>query len=278
MKAFISFCKNMDFFGDSFTFRVKSKRTYTSVVGGLFSILFCICSIIYLTNGFINWLNKKDFVKDFEIKQISEATLNFTQHQYFSIGFCLRNKNMLSDSFLLQYFDFSLFMVEKEVYNKTLRTSLFPLTLNNCNNEHFKNINQEILQNIDLNNCGCYNFTRTEQGIALKNGENRVILRSYSDILLQQELQFKLKLKREVITDQARLSEVNTYLSQKDSKLSIYIPDYSMNINNISHPMNIHLKKLYYKIKPMSSQSSEVKLSQVFLKDYTSLFDYSCKF
>ena len=277
MKEFRSFCKNWDFFADSFTFRIKSKRGYTSVVGGLSSLLFLICSVIYFLNNMINWLNKSSFSSTFELMQISESKLNFEDHQYFSIGFCLKNNKYLSDPYLLKSFDFSLNMAQKEVFNKTLSFDTFPISLQKCTANHFKDNNKILLENIEFEGCQCLNVSEPIPSINLKNNEKNLVLRTYSDILLHQFLQFKLTIKPGIIANKKNLDELNAYLTANDSRLHVYFPDYSMKINNLSQPLNIHLKTIEHIIKPYSSRHSDVKFAELSLKDYSSIFSYECK-
>jgi len=241
-------------------------------------MLFCLCSSIYFLNNMVNWLDKSSWTKEFEIMQISEAKVDFKQHDYFSIGFCLRKENMRSDPYLISQFDFRAYMTQKEVTNKTLDSESFPLILQDCKIGNFKYNNEEILKNTDFEGCKCLNFSTPQPGIKLKNGENEVILRTYSDILLQQLLQFKLTIKPEILMNSTNLAGLNLYLAENDSILDVYFPDYSMKINNITHPLNIHLKKIKYLIKPYSSQVSEIKFGSLSLKDYSSIFNYDCKF
>ena len=116
------------------------------------------------------------------------------------------------------------------------------------------------------------NVSESQPNINLKNSEKNIVLRTYSDILLHQFLQFKLTIKPGIIADKKNLAELNSYLTANDSRLHVYFPDYSMKINNITHPLNIHLKTIEHMIKPYSSRHSDVKFAELSLVDYSSIF------
>ena len=53
--------KNLDFFGISFSFRIEKKETYSTSLGGLFVIIFCIVALYLGIYNFISFLHRDNF-------------------------------------------------------------------------------------------------------------------------------------------------------------------------------------------------------------------------
>ena len=67
------FFKFIDSFGVSFSFRYKAEDKYSTVFGGIITLIFAAISLIYCIYNFIPFINRKNFTLQFYTMNLKET-------------------------------------------------------------------------------------------------------------------------------------------------------------------------------------------------------------
>lgn len=268
MTNLISIVKAFDFFGESFTFKIRKRKYYTSIVGGISSIVFLCYSLYYFIYNLADFFGKNNRTIENEVKSVSEQTVKLTDHSYFMMAFCLRDSSMAPDNFLNSNLKMTGALINNKFENRRLSTDQNELKLENCNSDNFKGALNEIYLIKDFEGCQCLNITA-------QSNLREINLRSKYEIIDKEYLQFELRYQdKNLGANFAYFSDkLINYLGNNTSRLFVYFPTYSVEMHNITNPLKMNLHTEIYDIKPFIQQNSEIFLSMLNFTDFNSLYD-----
>ena len=161
--SIVSCIKSFDFFGESFTFKVKKQKYYTSIVGGLASIGFVIYSLYYIIWSLFDFLDKRDRTLEREIKSISESSVDLAYHDYFKVALCYRDSSMAVDKRMKEFYNLQSFMVDDKLQSKRLVSQSSPLSASDCKQDFFKEAMKDLYSLEDFEGCDCLVFSDKEE-------------------------------------------------------------------------------------------------------------------
>jgi hypothetical protein len=252
----ISFLKGFDLFGESFTFKIRKQKYYTSIVGGLTSLIFILYSLYYVISNLYDFLAKNNRSLDNEVKSISDSGINFNVHDYFTMAVCVREDSMAINTELLKYLKFKSYLVDNKVVNKRLNSTSQDLKMENCTGNFFQGSLNNIYQTFDFNECQC---------LSLKSNDAQ--FRSTYNIVDRQYLQLEAK----VIDDR-----INKYLKdniEKNNKLYLYFPSFNYDGSTAGEPLKMNIQTEVYDMIPNNIQYSDIFFNILNFTDYNSLYD-----
>jgi hypothetical protein len=251
----VNFIKSCDFFGESFTFKVKKQKYYTSIVGGLASIGFILYSFYYIIWSLLDFFGKRDRSLESEIKSISELHVNFTNHEYFKIVMCYRTPSMSVDRRLKEILNLKSNLVDEELIFKNLETKRDIMEKSNCSESFLREGMKELLPLESFEDCDCLSFSEKDS------------FRSKFSVVDKKYLDLKFSMNNS--------TKDEGYLEETSSRLFVYFPSYSIDSQNIEIPLKMNIHTEIFEIKPQVEQKSEVFLSVLNFTDYNSLYDES---
>ena len=113
--------KTIDFFGIFITFKVNERIEYISLIGGTFSIIYVIFSILYISQLSIDFLKRKNVNFIYSNKITQNPFINFTEMGFtFAFGVQLSNTAYPIVGDTLKYFKYSVDIIEYH-FNETVR-------------------------------------------------------------------------------------------------------------------------------------------------------------
>ncbi len=159
MRCVESFLKSFDFFGESFNFKIKKKKYYTSLIGGITSFAFIIYSLYYLIYNLSDFFSKNIRTSEKETKMSSKNSILLKDHQYLMFFFCLRDSKMKIDNFLSNILFLESDYIVNSFNNSNFISSKTPVNLGDCSEEEFKNNFNSNYRYQDFSECKCLNLT-----------------------------------------------------------------------------------------------------------------------
>jgi hypothetical protein len=249
--------KRCDFFGESFTFKIKKRKYYTSIVGGLTSLAFIIYSVYYIIVSLSDFIGKNNRNVQNQIKSIKESSIDFKNHDYFFMAVCLRDSSMAVDSRLSKNMNMGGFLIDNKLKDKRLNSTTIALKMDSCNKEYFKGGLSEIYDSKEFNGCMCINMKQQDAK-----------LRSKYNVVDKEYVRVDLKYNKGV-----SLTEMNSYLNTAKSKLFVYLPSYTIDAGNLIDPLKMNIHTEVYDLKPNTIHSSEILFNLLNFTDFNSIYD-----
>jgi hypothetical protein len=260
---FVSFIKACDLFGETFTFKIRKRKYYTSIVGGFTTLCFILYSLFYFISSLSEFFNKSNRSIENETKSLTESMVKFSEgsHNYFMLVFCMRDKSMAVDPYLNSNLKLNSYLVSNHIKNKRLSTEKKSINIENCQAEDFRQSKSfnDLYALQDFEGCKCLNLT--------KNGETD--LRTKLDIIDRDFIQIEYSLNNL----NSNWTDINNYLEINESKLFVYFPFYNAALKNLQEPLTMNIHTEIYELKPFVRQKAEIMLSLLNFTDYNSLYD-----
>lgn len=261
------FFKSFDTFSESHSFKVKSKKGYSSSWGGFASIIFFLYAFYYFTRT-LNLFLSGNFT-NFEVKKENFPNENLITNEFpnFQIGFCLRNSDFYtSDKFLNKNLNFSLNFDTRIISNKTLIKTQKKISLENCQVKKSENLSEKFylkqLENLDIENCKCIDFSKLN--FTLKNFEENFEKNYFS-------LNLKIKENSEI-----NKTEVLDYIKETNPQLSLFFPDVKYIDNEIDKNLNstfeIKLKTKDFYLDQTATKILNLNFGKFFLEDFNKFY------
>ena len=233
MKNIKSFLKNIDGFGIPYLFRYKTKKNYTSSLGGLIIIIFYILLISFIIYYFIPFIRKKNFTSIYYTSNILNAKpINLSKEQLsFSFGLTCENNNEINLNNLLEI-ESKFISNENKEGNHRKKTNI--ISTHHCTYSDFNNKNNQAFDNLKLSNYKCL------------DNNNNIIEGIYSDeIYSYYELNLKPKL-----NSPENINNINSLLKNNECSLQIIYTDINIDLNNYKNPINTILNSLSIELVP----------------------------
>ena len=265
MKCFRNFIRSFDYFGYIPQFRINGDTIFTSIVGGLISILFLIFALSYFFLEFYLFIKNRDKVQTIIIStKPSEKQYNLTiKDLYFGIG--LVDNNQSEKNYKdFSYLEFKLNLVTLNSDNGITNKTRLPIPLGKCNLSLF--INKIDLLKIDnttqletsskLNNylCPLSNMTFSISPDKFENGH------VYLDFSLD-------------LNNTSNLSYASDDLNIKRPRLNFIYKQIGLDINNKIHPFQSYIENFFTNIDFDFAKKTEIVLYPKEIMDDSSTFN-----
>ena len=256
MKNIKSFLKAIDGFGVPYFFRYKTKKNYTTSLGGLALILFIILVIFFVIYYLVPFAGKKNFTTLYYTTNMQNTEpINLKQsNSVFSLGLICENN------------------IDSINLNNLLKLDSKYITINNVDGNHIKT-----LRNINSHSCTLTDFDNNYNDVFNKlNLENHkcldkndyIIKGSYLDeIYSYYEFNFKSK-----SNSDENINNINQLLQNKECKLQIIYTDINIDLNNYKNSIKFFLNSYFIELYPNIQTIQNIYLMHQYLYNDDNIF------
>ena len=254
MKKIKSFLKKIDSFGVPYSFRYKTKKNYTTSLGGIVLILFFVLVFSFVIYYFIPFAGMKNFSNIYYITNLPKPepiNLNSSKSP-FSLGLFCENNNININN----VFEFETKFISVKNINGNYLKTITNLTLHDCNLNDFYNNYNEDFKKLNLINHKCLdNNDFIIEGIYL------------DEIFSYYEFNLKSKLNSE-----ENINNINMLLINNECKLHFVYTDINIDLNNYKNPIESFLNSLYIELYPNALTVQHIYLANQYLFNDNKIF------
>ena len=249
MKNIKILLKKFYFFGVNFSFRYNNEDKYSTSLGGLFSISFCVVVVVVGVYYFIPFFNRKNFsivYYSMNLPNTEQIKLKESKSA-FSIGLDCKvgeDGTKAEDLFNLNL-RFATYRKDKD--GKKIKT-YENLSTHPCNYSDFYNNYNDSLDRLDMSKYHCLDRT------------DNVIEGIYTDELFTY-YEFYVSSKEDSVSN---FNKIDNYLTSSDCKLSIYYSDITIDIDNYEDPIKPFLNEIFLQLNP----TLYLKMNVFFMNQY----------
>ena len=234
MKNIKSFLKKIDGFGVPYFFRYKTKKNFTTSLGGLVTILFIILVFCFVIYYLVPFDGKKNFTILYYTTNIrNPEPINLMQSKsIFSFGLiCENDIDNINVNNLLDLE--SKFITIKNTDGNSIKT-IVNISSHSCTLSDFNNDYNEVYNKLNLVNHKCLD----------KN--DFIVEGSFSDeIYSYYEFNFKSK-----SNSKENINNINKLLQNNECKIQFIYIDINMNLNNYKNPIKYFLNSYHIELYP----------------------------
>jgi len=234
MKNIKSFLKKIDGFGVPYFFRYKTKKNFTTSLGGLVTILFIILVFCFVIYYLVPFDGKKNFTLLYYTTNIQNPEpINLMQSKsIFSFGLiCENDIDNINVNNLLDLE--SKFITIKNTDGNNIKT-IVNISSHSCTLSDFNNDYNEVYNKLNLVNHKCLD----------KN--DFIVEGSFSDeIYSYYEFNFKSK-----SNSKENINNINKLLQNNECKIQFIYIDINMNLNNYKNPIKYFLNSYHIELYP----------------------------
>ena len=247
MTCLKNFFKSCDIFGININFKIHNFNKFSSVYGGIFSLIFLILFILYVIFHIYHYLSENEFYLYSSTEYVSNPYIDLNKYNY-NFAFTLQfiNNNSIANSLYSNYFQYEIFskiIENNEISNEIINTKI-------CSEEDFENIEIPDDLNNNVNSYTCPHII----------SEDNFILNANKNYL--KYIQINIKLKESVFENlegfkqlllsnpiQIKFFYIDSYIDNKnkDKPIHSYLNSFIsfINLNNLYYN-EIYLSNLEY--------------------------------
>ena len=249
MKALKRILRKFDFFGVPFSFRYNNEEKYSTSLGGLFFIAFCVVVVGVGVYYFIPFFNRKNFsivYYSMNLPSTEQVKLKDSKAA-FAVGLeCSTAKNGVKaeDIFnlLIRFYTY-----RKDKEGNKIKT-YEDLATHPCNYSDFYNNYNDSLDILEISKYHC--LDRTDD----------IIEGLYTDEVFTY-YEFTITSKEDSETN---FQKIDDYLISNDCKLQVYYSDITIDLDNYEEPIQPYLNDIFIQINP----SLFLKMNAFFMNQY----------
>ena len=251
MESIKTFLRKIDPFGVPFSFKYKSKQSYTTSTGGLFLLIFIVLSFIVFTYYFIPFYKRENITAVYYtlIMPIAER-INFAESKSslaFGFSCWTGNDGTTADQLLQIDFKYHHWHYEENEYKRTIST----LGSHSCTKGDFYNQFNETFEESKIYNYQCLDDPSTTiEGIWT------------SEIFSYMQIEVNAKNKSEAL-----LTKIHNYLLENDCKLQIYYSDNTIDIVDYKNPIKSYVEASFIQLNPTLSIRRNIFFMNQYLYD-----------
>ena len=225
-KAIKRFIKLFDFFSVPFSFRYKNENNYSTFIGGLFFILFCILALIFGINAFLPFCRRENFSLYFNTINLEEPEgINFFGSEEFMAI------NLVCDNDTSKLKDF--FEIKVKYIDNNNKNNSKNISNTICNETYFYKNNTEKFNDSYM---VCPNISSINKVI---NGTHKKGNFSYYEILIVSKKK-----------DDETLNDIDQFLLEDDCKVELYFTDIKMDFNEYTDPIKSFINEIFLQLNP----------------------------
>ena len=256
--------RKVDFFGTFITFRVNEEIEYKSIIGGIFTLIYGIISLSYVSIMAINFLGRKniDFIYSKTINQ--HPVLNLTKVGFnFAFGAQYSKTAVPAIKNSKIYFDYKVNLIESLSNNNISGKSQIintPIGIRRCEEDDFPELKEHYFLN-DLHFMYC----------PILNSSSNFSIEGLYTGSYYKYLSIKISLTQYALDN---FQEIKDFLEKTPIDIAIFYKDTALNYLNRYNPLPSYLNYYYKGIDPEYYKTSEISFSRLeFSSDENILFE-----
>ena len=261
MSIITKFLKNIDQFGVPFSFKYNSEEKYTTCLGGIIFLIFCIVSVSYFIINLIPFFRKDNFTLQFytmNLQKTEEIKLKESKTA-FAFGLTCSDDNITKG--VRELFDLQIHFLEQIKVNGNKITNISNVTTHNCITDDFYNIHNESFELLNFKDLQCIDKKEFN--------ENRLEGIYTDQLFTYYRFTVSSKNKTEDI-----FNKIDDYLLQNDCKLQFYYTDIDLDLSDYKNPINTYINSLFLQLNPTLIQEKNVFLMNYHLFNDSKLFHF----
>ena len=240
-----NFFKSCDIFGINLNFKIHNFNKFSSVYGGIFSIIFLILFILYIIFHIYHYLSENEFYLYSSTEYISNPYIDLNKYNY-NFAFTLQfiNNNSIANSLFSNYFQY-------EIHSKIIENNIITNEIINtkiCGEEDFENFEIPDELNNNINSYTCPHIIN----------EDNFILNEKNNYL--KYIQINIKLNENVFEN---LEEFKQLLLSNPIQIKIFYIDSYINNKNKNNPIHSYLNSFTSYINFNNLYYNEIYLSNL---------------
>ena len=253
------FLKKIDLFGVTFSFQYNYKEEYTTCLGGIILILFCIGSLSYFIINLFPFFRRENFTLQFykmNIEETEDIKLREAKAA-FAFGLTCTDKN--TTQIIRELFNLNLQFYEQTKGEEKNISKITNMTTHNCNLEDFYYLHNESFELLNIKDLQC---------IDQKEFNDHKIEGIYTDELFTY-YKFTVFIKNK---SEDAFDIIDNFLLQNDCKLQFYYTDISLNLSNFKEPSKYYINSLFLQLNPTLIQEKNVYFLNYHIYNESKLF------
>ena len=258
MKNLKSFLKKIDGFGVPYLFRYKTKKKYTTPLGGIVIILFYILLISFVIYYFVPFALKKNFTSIYYITNLQKAppiNLNM-EKSTFSIGLVCDNKIDMNSQNL---FELEAKFITKRNINSNKYKSISNLNSHSCLSSDFNKEEKEDFDKFKLSNYKCFD----NNGFIIEGTDIEEVYSYY---------EFTIKSKSD---SKENLDRINALILNQECNIQFIYQDINIDLNNYKTPIKYFLSSINIQLYPNISSIHNIFLMNQYIINDDYIFGIS---
>ena len=258
----------MDQYSVPISLRYKGDDYYSTVLGGIVTLLVFLLGLIFGIIYFIPFVRRKNFSLYYNTINLSETeTINFDEsNSILAIG--LECDNDPNGEELLKYLDIQIKYYNKHMNDEGIYDKQDPIS---------------IPKNINYNICNYTDFYKEYKNSQYKNKELKCLESSntqigghYGDKIFQYYEISLLSKKNEINSNEEDLikhfKEIDNILLNHDCKLELHYKDVSFDFNDYSEPIKSFVNEVFLQLNPESILKMNLYYMNLYFENDHNLF------
>ena len=248
MESVKSFLSRIDPFGVPFSFKFKSKESYTTPTGGLFLILFLALTLIVFVYNFIPFYRRGNLTAVYYTLIVPKAErINFVESKStlsFGLNCWTGTDGTTADQLFKVVFTYHYWSYVDNEYKRKITT----LGSHFCTKQDFYNQFNETFDESKI-----YNYQCLDDRSTTIEGKWASEIFSYIQIEVNA-----------INRSEALLNKIDNYLLENDCKLQIYYSDNTVDILDYRNPFKSYVESSFIQLNPTLS----IRRNMLFMNQY----------
>ena len=227
--------KRADKFGEKFSFKYNGFDKYSTRVGGLVCLIFCMISFAIFIINSIPFVKKENYNLQYYAVNL-QKTEDIFLNKNFAFGLDCGNETITREAAKL--FEVTINFKKTNRDNKAENEDK-PIKTNSCSTNNFEKELKDTIDNLNLNNLTIEDF----QCLQVNGKNEKKIQGIYTDKIFAY---YKIT----VSAKKGKISEINNILFENECRLQFYYTDYTIDIDNYVKPIKPLTNSLFLEINP----------------------------
>jgi len=253
------FLKKIDFFGVPFSFKYNYEEKYTTCLGGIVFILFCIGCLSYFIINLFPFFRREIFSLQFYRMNLEETEeINIRESKTaFAFGLTCGDDN--TNQIIRGLFNLDLQFYEQIKGDEKISRIITNVTTHNCNLEDFYNFYNESFEILNIKDLQCI-----DQNIF----NDHKLKGIYTDEVFTY---YKFTASPKNISED-NFDIINNFLLENDCKLQFYYSDLTLNLSNFEEPTKLYINSLFLQLNPTLVQEKNIYFMNYHIFNESKLF------
>ena len=233
------FLKSFDCFGVQYGFHYKSEESYTSVIGGIVTLLFSVFALWYFITNFISFVKRENINSVYYTMTTSKTDIiNFKNFSY-GIAFGISCDNNYNDHSIYDYLTLNFDHVKTVINangNNRIKTNINYVK---CDKSKFYNLFNNEYDRLELDNFFC-----------LSDEQSNLNIQGIFGNEIFEYFQFDV-----IIKDLSKFDEIKEILMNKECQFNFFHSSFAIDVSDYSNPVTPFLISSYFDFTPDSLNS-----------------------
>ena len=254
------FLKKIDLFGVPFSFKYNYEEKYTTCLGGIIFILFCIGCLSYFIINLFPFFKREIFTLQFykmNLENTEEIKLRESKAA-FAFGLTCGDDSM--NQIIRELFNLDLQFYEQiKGDGEKISKIATNVTTHNCSLEDFYNLYNESFEMLNIKDLQCI-----DQNIF----NDHKLKGIYTDELFTY---YKFTVFPKNFSEDT-FNAINNFLLENDCKLQFYYSDVTLNLSNFKEPSKYYINSLFLQLNPTLVQEKNIYFMNYHIFNESKLF------